>query len=628
MWTTSEIIWWWPKPEEKSLDILKGQKNIRNSLKEEIIKNPDFIFNLDSDALNKNLKITDGKLKLFWKELWYWINLDWNLPNDFLQTLSKEHLEKNNILEKNEKLQLLSEIVSIWWTEAMKVSGSLWFKFRDDERIIKEQTQNVMTLFQEIESGIFTLDTKEFDYKINQIFNSMFIAEEQEDIIWTNDIIDVKTSFFNSDLQWEEKLISILHSMRYGWWSGNSDGVKLLLEEQLLKKDDFSTIKEILKTPQIYEAFETGNTKTLIDYLGQKEWKKALKQYKKISEKIDLRSISGRDLLVLNQKRKEQGQEVISSEELMKLQKRNAIGLYTQSILLYKQIEQEDFRWNKQTTLKWMYANLSWLAENKWVISDWFVFSDENIDSVIEVWLTLALMWVTMWAGVAFTIWGRALMTGQKFANATNTGQKILNTTRIAWNWTKLQKVWTMWKVLPKVKVWWVTLMEEQTLVSVAWLATLDGITFYEWINLASNLIHKKNISEMFDWSWNMWEIWKSILFMKLLNVHFRWMATFSATKFSQTLTSQVPKGAFTKILGSLSSFGLTTGAIYSIWWIIEELFWQWWEPTWKEYWELFVLLAIFHTWQKYKVIEKSKKWISKLKPKKKDHYIENTFAY
>jgi len=61
-----------------------------------------------------------------------------------------------------------------------------------------------------------------------------------------------------------------MDTMRYKGWSGNSEGVRLQLEEKLLKQKGFENIEQILaQPPQIISALEKNDTSFLEKMLGK-----------------------------------------------------------------------------------------------------------------------------------------------------------------------------------------------------------------------------------------------------------------------------------------------------------------------------------------------------------------------
>ena len=114
-----------------------------------------------------------------------------------------------------------------------------------------------------------------------------------------------------------------------------------------------------------------------------------------------------------------------------------SILVLLKNVLLRKKIASMTNRWNINS-LTWIYANISWLWKTHH--DDWIIISDNNIDTAIDIWSTLALSAISMWIWMLVARWALAWVT--YLANTTKLTSWINRISKIK----NLSKVWTIWK--------------------------------------------------------------------------------------------------------------------------------------------------------------------------------------
>jgi len=539
--------------------------------------------------LEKNIKVDpNGSLTLFGKTISYWLhNSIWSDEQlIWLNKFEKEFLEnQKNLLERvkkqNNKISLIKNILKIWIPEAQKQAYWVWFTSfgRDDKKII---LNDVAEITNKIQSFWVPISDEIFNDEANWIFNLMQDAESEEDIIWEDDLKKIKNIFFDENINPEDKEIKILNLMRYWGLSWNSEEVKEIVANKLLKTETFKKESEILKNPKLKEYLEDKNIIKLKDFLGwDEEWielsEKLLEVYEKTEESLDKKLKNS--LWKINEERKNKWEKELNFEEYKKLKEKeiksetlNATLKTFKHILIYNHINKDDYR-GTEDTLKWMYANMVWLWKNKWFISDWITFSDENIDNVIDFTTTLAIWAITMWAWMIVSAWARAVLTSARAINIWNKIAKTVKITNYLEKWTKSAKI-----------------------LSFIWNATLEWVAFYEWATIMQNLMFK-DLEDWNKWLLDWHEIVKSIAFMWALNSlkffsKIPWM--WKIQNFSDKIWKKyIKKENILKILKWTWNVVMQWSSMFAISGLIDTLSWEWWDPTVEEYLQFIALIQV-----------------------------------
>ncbi len=534
----------WPSIETSPESIISESQRMKRELEEDLLQNPWNIENLDTETLKRYIQVEeDGSLSLFNQPLTYWI-LHFTMPTLFSEKISEE-IEVNY-----KKKNLLWNILEIWIEQASKVQQGILLKsIRDDDNIIEAQISTVISLYRNLEQQFFMLNTEDFNKKVQEIFAAMYIAENEEEIIGYNDMQKVESAFFSQSQESNAIFLQTMNAMRYGGWSGNSKWVQNAIEQQLLQTEDFQDVRDIIsQIPEFIDLLESNDFSSLNNILGRDIAAQLISQYGKIKNTISKRIQS-----------QSEGKTQEEIQNALTLGVHESLSLLLWKTLTYKKISHMQYRGDSEHSLTWMYADIVWLWENNGFLNDIFNVSDENIDWIIEWWVTLAIGVLTLGAWTVAMVWARAL---------------------ISWVWLSSR------------------LARSGKIMSFIWWSALDGLSFYEGATLASNLLYRENFREVLDETGNIQEIWKSMLFMGMLNGVMRGASLLRRKPFIQNIESKVWSSLSPQISQVIlygSWLGLSTGAIMGISGTIEELFWQWWEPSWREYFHLLALLGVFH---------------------------------
>ena len=543
--------------------------------------------------LEEHIEIDDKwSIIIFWKSLDYWV-LDvphfWTeeQKNWLDKYLDNYNRNREKIIERIkrqiEQISLMKDIVRIWQTEAVHIANSVWFKWirDDDEKILwnVEKINKIIQIWVPINEEIL----KE---NFEKIFSLMLDWEKEENIIGEDDMQKVKEIFFDKKLSKEEKEIKIFNLMRYWGLSWNSETIKDIVANKLLEKKEFEKEKEILENPKLREYLEDEDIWKLREILSWEQADKALEIYQKTKEKLEiaLKQRLGEE----NEKRQKEWKtkeekRPLSLEEFKKLNNftENSINITLNTfkhILISEKLDKKWNRWNENKSFEWMYANMIGLAETKG-IWDYFTFADENIDNLIDFWVTLAIWAITMSAWIAFTVWARAFITTSKMVNIWNKVSKWLRFAKYVEKWTKSRSI-----------LWF------------TWGAVLDWVTFHEWASLMQNILF---------WDFERWkhqaldtnEIIKSIAFMWGLNSlqyisRLPWMA--KIMDFKMKIPKQyLDKNVMLKVLEWTWNFTISWVREWTIMFgisqVIEQVLWNWWNPTVEEYLQFVALIQLMH---------------------------------
>ncbi|MDD3145208.1 MAG: hypothetical protein PHV23_03810 [Candidatus Gracilibacteria bacterium] len=401
-----------------------------------------------------------------------------------LQTneLTKENKE---LLKKYEKVSILSEILDIWKDKATKVAnGLMWKDSRNDDEIILEQINKIQDkfsyIFQDVQNG------KNISVEdINEIWNYITIAENEESIIGGSDMEKVKGFLMDDTDTKDQKLIKIYNQMRYGGLSGNSERVKEKVVNHLLNSPEFKKENDILKNPKLLDYISNNNKTELEKLIGKEMTNTILETYSKIKSKQEKhRDEYAKQLESINEERKKSGEKEIKLDDFIKLNVDLSIQNILTHTLLEEKIAKEDKRGSEDESYKGIYANLTGLGKDKGFFSDKvFTISDDNIDTAIDVSSTVALSIVSMGVGalaargaLAAATWGARVTTLAEGVNG---------------------------------------LGRTGGLAKFGATASIEGVAFYEGTTITNNLIYGNTAwnSE----TGNAKEIFKSIAFMGVL---------------------------------------------------------------------------------------------------------------
>lgn len=503
-----------------------------------------------------------GRVWLVWK--------DW-IKTDIDESLSDKDLEK---IKNFQDLIMLNNILEIWKNQANKVAGWLhWKSSRDDDDIILSQIENVDNKFGEIFNK--AIKWENYNSEINELFGFVKVAEDQEWIIWNSDMAEIKSIFLDSSLKNEQKMLKILNIMRYQWNSWNSAYVKEKVGDYLLQQDKFKDIDTILKNPEITNYIKNSDSEKLETlWIPKGIVNEIIKQYSKIKIKQEKNKQNLKNLLP----------EWANLEEHIGLATDGSTMNLLKHMLLRGKIKENNNRWKYEESFEWLYWNISWLAEIS--ILDWVKIADENVDTTLDIWITLALSAASMWVGM---IAARATLAAAWWA------------ARGVWLANLATKTWRVGSI-----------------ARFAWIAWVEWLGFYEWTNLANNLIYTW-IDWAFDNAWNVEEISKSIAFMWVLRWVWKVMESAWVAKnmywpgINKTdkilanfwkITDKVPPLMFkwTSITWVLAEAWLLTGT--SVW--LEVVFEDEWNWSWEEYMQAIIMVWLFKGVWTYNV---SKKW-------------------
>lgn len=588
-------------------------KDLKNSIKsgesntEEKDFDVDFIKNLSNEDLQKSISISKNwEVLVFWYPLWYFLEKWVFITPDLLK-------EKERLSKQTEKKELLLDIVEIWTEKAMNIKSEMWLKsFRNDDDFIQRKIDEIYKILQDIN---IPMSDDIFNNLINYIFKQFEMWENISDIIWVYDMYKVRELFFDDKLDREQKLVSIFEQMRYRWLTWNSATIKDKLSNELLSKDDFKSIRDLLFDDSVIDLIKIWDSewfKLALSWIEfESETKKddfvteVMKNYQNIKTKIEKLNENWEILENINKYRIENWQQLLEKEEFIEMQISESFMTYMKYSLIKNKVSMMHNR-ESEKTLTWLYADMIWLWEKK--TTDWINLEDENIDTIIEIWSWLVIWVMTMWA------WSLAVKWWHYFVEIVNTWIRLDKISK-AWKWAKLFWWWIkwLWNNASRLLWRWVNGFEEfiatkypkllpqlsnvnTSTWKFIWNSILDWVTFHEGATLMSNLIYKE-IDKIWEWTTNLEDIMKSIVFMWTLN----WLNYVSKIpwyekieSFSQKIPNNyLSKKAVEDILKASWMF-TTWWFIYSISWTIDKAFWEWWNPTVKEYLEFVALLAIF----------------------------------
>lgn len=498
-------------------------------------------------------KIVDGKTYLIWE------NWEYLIQNNELNKEAKE------ILKKYEKLGILNEILQIWIPEAEKQASTLLLKWiRSWTTIIPEAIKKINATFEQL--FLKVQKGENIDNDINTIWSEIEKAESAKSIIGSSDMEKVKR-IFNSQETKDQKLLQIYNTMRYSWWSGNSEWVKNQVAEHLLKQKWFKNIDDILKNPETFNLIKNNNKQKLKELVWEEIATEILSAYSKIKIKQEKqREEYSKVVTRINEVRKTNKEEEINLNDYIELNTEISVMELLKYSLITKQIFEMTSRWDEKSSYTWLYANMVWLAQNKW--NDWVIISDDNIDNAIDLSSTIALAAVSMWVWAIAARW--AIAAASWWARITTLSSRLAN-------------LWTKWKV-----------------AGFAWTSIIEWTAFYQGYNTMNNIIYGNNT---FENAGNLKEISKTIAFMWVL----RWVSWI----WNKIWDSQM-NIILARTLNQKDTITLTEKALAFIWkmtdkvpaWILKntgEILLKWWLITTTSVWLDYVFeWESDWTWEEY----------------------------
>ncbi len=575
MWYTENFL----SPDVTNTDISTKTKikDLKDTLKPK--ENPlqkkidfDFFNDISIIELQKNISISKD-----WEMLIFWYSLEFLLEKWVF--ITPELLElKDQMSKQIEQKDLLLDIVEIWIEKADEIKSEMWLKsFRLEDNFLQKRIDNISKVLKDIN---IPMSDEIFNNFINYIFNQFEFWEEVLDIVGMFDIHTVRDTFFNKELNREQKLVKIYDQMRYRWLTWNSKTIKEKLSNEIIQKDDFKDIRVILDDESVIDLVKIWDKdwfKISLEKINFWDDKKdsekkrdnfaldMIKKYKEISIKTKELNKDWKILENINSRRAEQYMEPLTMDEIIDIQIAESFNLILKYGLIKNQLELMDNRWDENIPV-WLYADMIWLWENK--SFDLLNIEDENVDTAIDLWTTIAVWVLTMWA------WSMAIKWWQMMVKAVNTG-------------TRLNKIVQLVPQLSKLN---------SPVGKFVWKSVLDWVSFHEWATLMSNLLYK-DIENIWEWTMDMKNILKSIVFMWALN----WLSYVSKipwyqkiNNFSEKIPEQYLWKKWAEIVLKSSWLMLTWWTIYTISGMIDKAFWEWWQPTVKEYLEFVALIAVF----------------------------------
>jgi len=390
----------------------------------------------------------------------------------------------------------LTEYLMIWVSKAQQEADWIFGRyFRDDDEIISEQVENVLWKLIELETAINQnpRNTSNEDSILNEIFDFILIAEWQEAIISNHE--EIHTLLLDDSISPERKRLRVYHLSRE--WildHGNANEVQNLLADELLQAD-YENIQTILDSDVFLQAVLNGDTSSAAGFIESTgiDRESAENLAEKYTEKADSiwhrlarpanRDLFREDLDARNNERSQLWLPPLSIDDIISQQRDIALIELMRHSLLRANIALLDDRWDVENSFRWMYAGVSWLSrENSFYLWDALNISDGNISSAIELSVfavtTLLTMWTWAlaigWARLAVAAWSRVLA-GARFANSSNRAIRGLQYA---------------------VNGWWRSMSAIRTAAGIG----TEGVLFYEWMNLAQNMISENEMSDFLNW--------------------------------------------------------------------------------------------------------------------------------
>lgn len=539
-----EVIWM-PEDEETIEEYLRRTSNI------EEVQEDTLAWIYDTTTY----KIVDWNTYLIWENHEYLIEQNELTP------------EARELLKNYEKVWILYEILQIWLPHAEKTAQSLlWSSIRSGTTIIPDAIEKINTNFTSLFEKLQKWESysREFD----EIWTQIQRAESSKSIIWSSDMNTVK-DILNSNTSKDQKLIQIYNTMRYGWWSGNSEWVQNQVAEHLLRQDQFKDINDILEDENTYNLIRNNNKRALREKLWTDVAEEILNAYSKIRRKQEtFRDKYSEVLIDINKERKENWEQEISVNDYIDLNVDFTIQELLKHTLLRNKIHGLENRWTEKDSYVWLYANITWLAETKSYINDTFVIADSNIDMAIDISGTLALAVVSMWVGAIAARW--ALAAARWWASATRLTQLS----------HRVGKVWAATRF--------------------AWASSVEGYAFYQWYNLMNSAIYW---NDLFENAGNTKEIAKTIAFMWVLRwISWIWNKIWDAQMniaLARTLTQKSTISSTEKVLAYVWRMTDKVPA-----WVLQntwEILIKWGFVTWTSVWIDYVFeWEADWTWEEY----------------------------
>lgn len=489
----------------------------------------------------------------------------------------------------------LIEYITIWSEAAQQKIAEMTARWAtSDDELINTSIAEVDERFRELSESIFSYPRDEANERriIQEMFAAINRAEwngnwiEGETILTNNE--EIEAILLDPNISPEEKRLAVMRLSRerltYMWlWTefGNSSRVRSMLADQLLATGDFAWINNLLEDPELISLAQWGirNTDALtqkIQAAGINEdngftrhdarsiAEHLITQAGEISERLN--SQENREyfqtlLAEVNPQRVAAGEEELSLNDLIEHQENIALIEYAKHLLLRTHIMQMEHRGDQDTSLTGMYADISWLAENRWGLRDLFDYADSSIDWIIE-WSTFVVTTIVTMGAWALAVAGvnasRAALIARsthlaRFANSTSRGVQAL---RIA-----------------------------------AGVST-EGFMFYQGMNLANNLLHQDELREwndFFEGAWNMEWIVHSVIGLGVFRF-FNYLRAGGHIPGTRIVPNErVPAGLLRQtwyIVWEAGSITLATE------WANALIFDEGWSPTFAEFFQALVMVG------------------------------------
>ena len=547
----------------------------------------------------QDIKELQSRAKIVWTNLiitWEW---EWEPKSYDISTLSDEDLinlisekialneaGKDALLQKEyptfERVGIIQTIIPIWITRAQEVHYEMvWKSARTDDEAIQKNIHLMQQKSEKIEDLLMREDKKGLEKAIKEIFGIMNETEKYEGIFnWplSNDIEDIEKAF-NSDTSKDEKLLKIYNKMRSGWGTstGNSEWVKEAVSNNLIEDPSFQDIKDKLNDPQIYRQIQeiaenrldNSSNSEVTQYLENKLWGN-------LAEKLI-------DIYVNNMKQIKENKLSLNQQQMLWANIWYQVQTKMKHTLLRDAIQDLSHRWKTNKSYIWLYAEITWLWEEKWSLNDMVSLSDSSaetaFDMMIEVWTML----------IPLTGWLKAaswLYKGSKYLKGFKWVQHYA---------TKIPKVWSVFKdkapfafrtTAKKLWYWqaltqWAVHLGKQMPERVL-RAMIKWPIFHEVHNLITSTMYGTDPWEKsIFWKWHKEEWLKSMLFFFTLRLGYDWI---------HKLRKFLPKGIM-RTWGQIWAQSLAaTSALIGV----DRAFWEKHEWSTEEFMKILMIVTIY----------------------------------
>ena len=554
-------------------------QNPLESLQEEVFVSVEDLAAMDIDTILRNVEFTWTDIELFGNSIEYWIS-----QIEFSEEEQKllANLEMKMLVEIQSQIQQYEsflDIAQIWLGATDDYLAWLYFtSFRSIDDVLENNVAEVRLKLSDLSQYIWW-EPEMLDQKISEIFTLMrkteldtiapnwqgdeservdFFKETKGWIIWVNDIWKVQALFFDESVAPEQRKIGILQSMRYEWLNWNSQWAKAVLVKELLWKDSNSDIQTLLHSQELVEVLEDADFEKLALLINSPDIAKEIqKNYNSIHK-------SAKESYL--EFKKENPENTTWKEEYIDSVCANSCKHLLSQLLIQERIMWLENRWDEDS-YEWLYANIIGLWETaKW---DFLTLSDSNIQASIEFGTMIAVSTLTMWSGIVAV-------------SATSAVGRGIGM------WTKLASYGKTWAMSAKL----------------GW-AVVEGTAFYQWMNLANNLIYR-DLKNDFQGNWkdylsheagNAEEITKSIFFLWAYKAIQKMQIWQSFENLATRVPDKIINAQSINLLLKTTNLPIVAGGFYLTEWMLLELTWEGWKPTMEEYLTFVALIWVFKLW-------------------------------